>query len=216
MAWCVYLRGMRMPFLMSAALLAAGCTVTGAERTRTVAAVPPADAFFARLHELCGQAFAGRLGAHDASDLAAFAGVAVMHVRECSKDEIRIPFHVGSDRSRTWVITRTATGLRLKHAHRHEDGSPDAIDLYGGDSTGAGAGSARRQEFPADAASRTMFASAGMNVSIDNVWAIEIDRGQRFTYELRRPHRHFSVEFDLATPVAAPPAPWGEGRSTRD
>lgn len=173
----------------------------------------PADAFFARLHALCGRAFAGRLAAHDASDLAAFAGPAVMHVRECSDDEIRIPFHVGGDRSRTWVITRTTTGLRLKHEHRHEDGRPDAIDRYGGDSTGATAGSTRRQEFPADAASKAMFAAAGMNVSIDNVWAIEVDPGQRFVYELRRPSRHFSVEFDLATPVAAPPAPWGASGS---
>jgi hypothetical protein len=208
---------MRMPLLLFVVLLATGCASNGPEpppsRTGTV---PPADAFFARLHALCGQAFAGRLAAHDASDLAAFAGRAVMHVRECGEDQIRIPFHVGNDRSRTWVITRTTTGLRLKHEHRHEDGSPDAIDRYGGDSTGATAGSARRQEFPADAASKTMFAAAGMNVSVENVWAIEIEPDQRFVYELRRPNRHFSVEFDLATPVAAPPAPWGaSGSGTR-
>ena len=47
----------------------------------------------------------------------------VMHVRDCSADEVRIPFWVGEDHSRTWVVTRTETGLRLKHDHRHEDGS---------------------------------------------------------------------------------------------
>ena len=31
-----------------------------------------------------------------------------MHVRDCSERELRIPFHVGDDRSRTWVVTRTA------------------------------------------------------------------------------------------------------------
>ena len=51
-----------------------------------------------------------------------------MHVRECSEDAIRIPFHVGEDRSRTWVVTRTANGLRLKHDHRHEDGSEELYD----------------------------------------------------------------------------------------
>jgi hypothetical protein len=212
-----YRAGMRTLLLLSAALSAAACTsgrtdtpMVGGSTTSPL----PADAFFARLHTLCGHAYAGRLGAHDASDLAAFAGTPVMHVRECSADEIRIPFHVGTNRSRTWVITRTATGLRLKHEHRHEDGSSDAIDLYGGDSFGARAGSARRQEFPADAESKAMFAAAGMDASIDNVWAISIDPGRRFVYELRRPNRHFSVEFDLGEPVAAPPAPWGAARRT--
>ena len=210
---------MRNLLLLSAALLASGCTTSRTDpptARESTASLLPADAFFARLQALCGHAYAGRLGAHDASDLAAFAGTPVMHVRECSADEIRIPFHVGSNRSRTWVITRTAAGLRLKHEHRHEDGSPDAIDLYGGDSSGAQAGNAGRQEFPADAESKAMFAAAGMDVSIDNVWAIEIDPGQRFVYELRRPNRHFSVEFDLGVPVAAPPAPWGaEHRTAR-
>jgi hypothetical protein len=203
----VYLAGMRDLLLLSAILLTASCTDAQPLREST-ATLLPADAFFARLHDLCGHAYAGRLGAHDASDLAAFAGTPVMHVRECSANEIRIPFHVGTDRSRTWIITRTATGLRLKHEHRHEDGSPDAIDRYGGDSGGAQAGSARRQAFPADAESKAMFTKAGMHASIDNVWAIEVDPGQRFIYELRRPNRHFSVEFDLGKPVATPPASW--------
>lgn len=204
---------MRILPVFLVALLATGCAAPDPKPpVRNATTRLPADAFFARLQLLCGQAFAGRLAAHDASDLAAFAGTAVMHVRDCSTDRVRIPFHVGTDRSRTWVVTRTADGLRLKHEHRHEDGSADATDLYGGDSAGAHAGSARRQEFPADAASKAMFSAAGMNASIDNVWAIEIDPGQRFVYELRRPNRHFSVEFDLATPVAAPPSPWGADR----
>lgn len=205
---------MREILLLSAVLLVAACASNAPDMpmSRESTALLPADAFFARLQALCGQARAGRLGAHAPADLAAFGGTPVMHVRECSAQEIRIPFHVGDDRSRTWVVTRTATGLRLKHEHRHPDGSPDPIDLYGGDSAGAQAGSARRQEFPADAASKAMFAAAGMDASTANVWALEIDPGQRFVYELRRPDRHFSVEFDLATEVAAPPAPWGARR----
>ena len=34
--------------------------------------------------------------------------------------------------------TTTATGLRLKHDHRHEDGHPDKVTLYGGDTADAG------------------------------------------------------------------------------
>lgn len=206
---------MREVFLLGSALLVAGCASgarDAAALRESTATLLPADAFFARLQDLCGTAYAGHLAAHEPTDLAAFGGTPVMHVRECSEREVRIPFHVGDDRSRTWVVTRTADGLRLKHEHRHADGSPDAIDLYGGDSAGAQAGSARRQEFPVDAASKAMFAAAGMDASMSNVWAMEIDPGQRFVYELRRTDRHFSVEFDLATEVAAPPAPWGARR----
>lgn len=208
---CVYRACMRSLLVLLLTMLVAACVA----REPASAVATPSDAFFERLLALCGNAYAGRLGAHDASDLAAFAGTPVMHVRECDADEIRIPFHVGDDRSRTWVITRGTQGLRLKHEHRHPDGSADVIDRYGGDNAGPAAGSASRQEFPADVESKAMFDAAGMQASIDNTWAIEIEPGKRFVYELRRPNRHFSVEFDLTTPVAPPPPPWGSARTTR-
>ncbi len=172
-------------------------------------AVTPADAFFSQLSTLCGNSFAGRLAAHNESDLEAFGGPAVMQVRDCNQTEIRIPFHVGEDHSRTWIITRSAAGLRLKHDHRQPDGSMDAMNFYGGDSAGLNDGSASRQEFPADAESKAMFIAGGLTASVDNVWAIEVLPGELFAYELRRPDRHFRVEFDLHNAVAAPPAPWG-------
>src|SRR5690606_23099686 len=116
--------------------------------------------------------------------------------------EIRVPFNVGENRSRTWVITRTAEGLRLKHDHRHEDGSEDVLTQYGGDT--ANAGSATRQEFPADAHSQQLFRANHIPASVDNIWAIEVHPGQSFAYGLRRPNRHFRVEFDLTRAVPAP------------
>lgn len=170
----------------------------------------PVDVFFARLAGHCGNAYAGKITANEpeqAND--PFANRAlVMHVRECNADEIRIPFYVGDDRSRTWVLTRTVDGLRLKHDHRHEDGTPDAVTMYGGDT--AGAGTAARQEFPVDTDSIAMFEREGLTASLVNVWAMEIEPGQRFVYELARrgTDRLFRVEFDLATPVETPPPPW--------
>ena len=157
------------------------------------------DAFFARLTPLCGKTFQGKVVTTDPAD-ASFAGKPlVMQVATCSKDEVRIPFHVGEDRSRTWILTRTTAGLRLKHDHRHADGTEDAVSQYGGDTTTPG--TASRQEFPVDAASKAMFVREDRNVSLTNVWAIEIERGQTFAYELRRPGRHFRVEFDLKAPL---------------
>jgi len=165
------------------------------------APVGPQDAFFANLSALCGQRFEGRVVTTDPAD-AAFANARLlMHVRDCSADEVRIPFWVGEDRSRTWVVTRTDAGLRLKHDHRHEDGTEDVLSQYGGDT--AAAGTAERQEFPVDQYSKDMFIREGRTVSNTNVWAVEVHPGRTFAYELRRPEgRFFRVEFDLTRPVA--------------
>ena len=173
----------------------------------------PADAFMAAIAQHCGQAFAGRIVANEpvSTEPDAFQGKAlVMHVRGCDNpaEELRVPFHVGDDHSRTWVITRTDGGLRLKHDHRHEDGSEDSQTMYGGDT--ASAGTAIRQEFPVDAYSVELFEREGLQQSTRNTWAMEIEPGQRFLYELSRPSgRLFKVEFDLTQPVDLPPAPWG-------
>jgi hypothetical protein len=181
--------------------LLSGCATVAADSS-------PQGLFFSRLAALCGQAFEGRIASPPVTADASFAGKRlVMHVRSCSADEIRIPFHVGADRSRTWVITRTGAGLRLKHDHRHDDGHEDKLTQYGGD-TGA-AGTAARQDFPADPFSKALFVRENIPQSVPNVWAMEVHPARMFAYELRRPGRFFRVEFDLARPIAAPPAPWG-------
>lgn len=193
-----------------AATLAA-CTQALPPAANDVGTAPaaPADAFFANLKTLCDRAYGGKLVAFNESDTTTFSGDPVMHVRDCTETEIRIPFHVSENRSRTWIITRTAEGLRLKHDHRHVDGMPDTLTMYGGDSSGANSGSAQRQEFPADAESKALFTANEMTVSNDNVWALEVVPGKLFAYELRRPNRHFRVEFDVSRPVTIPPPAWG-------
>lgn len=167
----------------------------------------PKNDFMTNLRPLCGKAFEGRIVSPPVAADEAFAGKRlVMHVRDCETDEIRIPFHVGDDRSRTWVLTRVGEGFRLKHDHRHEDGSEDKVTQYGGDS--ATPRTAERQEFPADAFTKALLKREGNVAGMQNVWAIE-HRPRVFAYELRRPNRFFRVEFDLTKPVALPPAPWG-------
>lgn len=195
----------------TAACLLVACGTTGPAPGGGTAA--PADQFLHALSQYCGKAFAGRIIANQPAPTEpdAFQGkTLVMHVRGCDApaQEIRVPFHVGDDHSRTWVITRTATGLRLKHDHRHEDGSPDAVTMYGGDADAAG--TVRRQSFPVDAESVAMFKREGLNASLENTWAMELVPGSTFVYELSRPGgRLFRVQFDLSAPVALPPAPWG-------
>ena len=188
----------RSILILVAALLAA-CASTAETRS-------PQTAFLANLKALCGQAFEGKVVSTDKADATMAKERLVMHVRDCSDEGVRVPFHVGDNRSRTWVITRTATGLRLKHDHRHEDGSEDKVTQYGGDT--ANEGTAQRQEFPVDAYSIAMFERENLKVSVTNIWAMEITP-TRFAYELRRANRFFRVEFDTTRAIAAPPPPWG-------
>ena len=197
-------------------LLLGGCASSPAAST-AVAGHAPADSFYSSIAGLCGQAFAGRVVVdRPAQAPSPFDDQPlVMHVRECSADTLRIPFHVGDDHSRTWVLTRTDQGLRLKHDHRHADGSDDAVTLYGGDTHAPG--TALRQEFPVDASSVAMFQREGLQASVRNTWAMEIDGGRRFVYELARPDgRLFRVEFDITRPIALPPAPWGADAAAPD
>ena len=179
------------------------CAVIGLAACATTPAEAPQDRFFASLSALCGKAFEGSIVSPVGEADRDFAGKRlVMHVRDCSSDEIRIPFHVGDDRSRTWIVTRTGSGLRLKHDHRHEDGSEDVLSRYGGDTVAPG--TAERQEFPADAYSKQLFVRENRAVSVPNVWAMEVRPADSFAYELRRPGRFFRVEFDLDRPVQPP------------
>lgn len=188
----------------AAAVLLAGC----ATRQPAKAPLGPQDAFFQRLLSLCSKSFEGRIVSPPVEADASFAGKRlVMHVRDCSPQQIRIPFHVGEDRSRTWVVTRSSTGLSFKHIHRHEDGSEDDLSPYGGDTVHHG--TARRQEFPVDEETAKLFVEQKVPQSLPNVWALEVEPPALFAYELRRPGRFFRVEFDLARSVPKPPPAWG-------
>ncbi len=167
----------------------------------------PNDQFFNTLSELCGQSFQGQVISNDPQDADWAKETLTMHVRDCSATDIKIPLHVGENRSRTWIVFRTDSGLRLKHDHRHEDGTPDAVTMYGGDT--AETGTATQQAFPVDDFSIAMFEREGLAASVQNTWTITLDPGESFTYALSRPNREFRAKFDLTNPVETPPPVWG-------
>ena len=195
-------------FAIGASLMALACTTSDAPAD-TAASTPsatsvssPADDYLAALRSHCDKAYEGRLIDPQPADSAMRGQRLVMHVRGCG-DTVRIPFHVGENRSRTWVFTRTAAGVRLKHDHRHEDGSEDRITQYGGDARDGG--TATSMAFAADSLTAALIPAARTNV-----WTVDISPTQ-FVYQLHREgtDRRFRVEFDLTTPVPRPPAPWG-------
>lgn len=183
-----------------------GCSNTSSRSaTASIRSLPLEQReFWSHLESLCGMAFEGRV-AEDSTGNPDFAGKSlVMHVRRCEPGAIYVPFHVGDNRSRTWIFTPDDGRMLLKHDHRHEDGSDDTITMYGGWTQSPG--TATKQEFHADEHTASIIPAAATNV-----WTVEIIPGKTFAYALRREgtDRRFRVEFDLTRPIAAPPAPWG-------
>ncbi|MDO6390540.1 hypothetical protein Q4E40_10420 [Pontibacter sp. BT731] len=154
------------------------------------------QAFFNELSKLCGKSFRGK-AVFPADGKDPFAGKELtMHVRECSDGVIRIPFHVGKDKSRTWVITQMEEGLQLKHDHRHEDGTPDEVTMYGGIALDTDDASTMR--FPADAFTAELIPAASTNE-----WNIVLSPdGKTFSYILKRDNQlRFHADFDLTQPI---------------
>jgi hypothetical protein len=197
-----------MRMIAIAALLALGLPAAADAKTVSAAplvSIPSHDAFFASLRKHCGRAFEGKVAVDNPAS-PGFEGRLVMHVRNCTDTQLQIPFHVGDDHSRTWIITKTGSGLSLKHDHRHEDGSSDTSTMYGGHTVDAGWASA--QSFPADQYSKELFTAAGNPQSNGNTWQVFV-YPEKFSYRLVREGREFRVDFDLSKPVALPPTPWG-------
>lgn len=163
---------------------------------------PGAKAFWNTLMSHCGKAFEGEVIKAPEND--DFRGKKlVMHLLSCSDNEIFIPFNVGNNRSRTWVLRYVNGKIELKHDHRHKDGSDDDVTMYGGITTNSGLPNV--VVFPADEQTREIIPAAATNV-----WWITIDDAT-YTYNLRRlgTDRAFSISFDLTEEIPAPEPSWG-------
>lgn len=191
-----------------------GCAAASLFTATTATAAQPAplvsiathDAFFEQIRALCGKAFAGEVTVDTAGPSSFSEKPLVMFVRKCTDSELQVPFYVGDDASRTWIITKTGSGLSLKHDHRHEDGSFDDSTMYGGHTIDAGYDHV--QSFPADAYSKQLFVEQGIPESVGNTWQMFV-YPEKFSYRLIRQGREFRVDFDLTKAIAAPDAPWG-------
>ena len=180
-------------------LLISFCLIVGTLKAQEA---QPAKAFWDTLKSHCGKAYEGVLELPEEDE--AFGGKKLMmHIRSCSDTVIKIPFYVGEDKSRTWILTYQNERITLQHDHRHEDGTEDEINFYGGTTTNPG--KADIQFFPADEHTQKMIPAAATNV-----WWITINKTS-FTYNLRRlgTDRIFRVVMDLSSTIPTPEAPWG-------
>lgn len=186
-------------------LLASFSTAAQIVKEAPLVSIATHDKFFDSIAAHCGKAFIGRVVVdNDASDV--FKQKLLMHIRVCKRDELQIPFFVGDDASRTWILKKTGSGLSLKHDHRKADGRDDPLTMYGGHTLDAGFD--QMQSFPADQYSKELFVKLGIAQSVGNTWQLFI-YPEKFVYRLVRQGREFRLEFDLKKEVEATATPWG-------
>ena len=159
--------------------------------------------FLANFDEYCGNSYEGRttefsLGTGD-GDHPLEDPRMLMTLEECSEEEIRIPFYVDEDRSRTWILQMRDGQLHLSHDHRYPDGTEYDQNMYGGYSDARGSG--LKHFFPAD--DLTVAERPQRDI---NVWSMEIDpENDLFYYRLYLEGQlRFEATFDLSDPQPVP------------
>jgi len=88
--------------------------------------------FWKSLSTHCGHRFSGTSSFPSDPEDSFYGKTLTATIADCSDTEIRVPFDVGENKTRTWIFTKTANGLQLKHQHLHADGTLDEVSNYGG------------------------------------------------------------------------------------
>jgi hypothetical protein len=152
--------------------------------------------FFDNLAKLCGQKFVGAEtftieGRENWQDKKL-----VMEVVLCESDKLHVTLAVDEDRSRTWMFLEEEGALRFRHDHRHADGTPDEVTLYGGYATNAG--DALVQYFPADE-----YTCQLIDYACKNEWVVMLNKEKTlFSYILSLDGvMRFQADFDLTRPL---------------
>ena len=153
------------------------------------------DIFFERFMALEGKRFQGTQ-VFISPNMESWDGFEiVMHVREFHPDVVYMPLRVGVNTSRTWALYRDNNNrLRFRHDHRHADGTPENLSLYGGFHTTGG--NAFTQVFPADEYTCNMAPAI-----CDNEWTLSFNEDlSAFSYILNKAgEKVFQLDFDLTS-----------------
>lgn len=195
--------------LLKAAVLTAVATISMLSSKSLMALESNQDKFFYQIKALCGKAFSGGI-VQDTSNSTAYRGKKFMlHIRDCSDSQIKMPLHIDDNSSRILVLTRSnnKSGVRIKlqHDHRHQDGASDELTLYGGLTTDAG--TANIQDFPESAESIELTKAFAPTRTWPSVWSIYLSVND-IVYQVVRPGRTIQIKFKLSNTVDNPPKAW--------
>lgn len=158
----------------------------------TVSSVAQEPSMFEHLKSHNGKSYAGKMTFPDDPGHAMNQPMRIEFIK-VSDDHVRVPFLVGDDASRTWMLSKLDDGVQLKHDHRHADGTPDDVTNYGG--TDSQQWLASQLIFPADAETAALLPEAK-----GNVWSLRLSPdGRWLTYYLERDGEpRFEAVFDLS------------------
>ena len=154
---------------------------TAAQPADAIKRDPRADqqAFFENLRALCGRTFGGRTILAPVDDRTFEPARLYMIVDACDGDEIRVPFIVGGDDSRTWVFQMREEGLTFFHEHLRPDGTEHEVSGFGGHASEDG--SPVFQSFP------DFWATAETPPADHRIWRLRLDADHGlFVYYLDR------------------------------
>ncbi len=166
------------------------------EESTDVFLIEAHQAFFDNLASLCGNKFKGE-ETYTAEGRDNWQGKAlIMEVILCTDENIHISLAVDDDHSRTWMFMAEEGQLRFRHDHRHVDGTPEEVTLYGGYATNAG--NALVQYFPADD-----YTCQLIDYACKNEWVVMLsDDMSKFSYILSLDGvMRFQADFDLSHPL---------------
>ncbi len=152
--------------------------------------------FVKNLVSLCGQSFEGA-ETYTLPERENWQGKRlVMEVIRCDMDTLHISLAVDENRSRTWMFMAEDGRLRFRHDHRHEDGTPEEVTMYGGYANDEG--SALVQYFPADD-----YTCELIDYACKNQWIVRLSEDKEtFSYILKLDGvMRFQADFDLTQPL---------------
>jgi hypothetical protein len=155
-------------------------------------------AFFENMRAFCGQTFGGRTILAPAEDRTFEPARLYMVVAECGENEIRVPFIVGDDASRTWIFQLRDGRLTFFHRHVRPDGTEHEVSGFGGHASDDG--KASFQSFP------DFWATDDTAEAERRVWRLRIDEpNDLFVYYLDRGGQPaYRLVFWLGPPSPAP------------
>jgi hypothetical protein len=168
-----------MRFILLLALALAACDPAPDTAEAAPDPLEAQAAFFQNMQEMCGQTFGGRTVLAEETDTTFEPARLYFIVEECTEDELRIPFIVGDDDSRTWVLQMGEDGLTFFHEHLQPDGTEYETSGFGGHASDDG--SATFQHFP------DFRATDETPAEEHRIWRLRIDREHDlFVYYLDR------------------------------
>ncbi len=167
------------------------------KETKDELLTPEERGFLDNLASLCGKSFKGEEVYMEEGRESWADKKFVMHVTVCEEDRVHIPFHLDDDHSRTWMFLVDENGLRFRHDHRYEDGTPEEQTLYGGYADGKG--TEFKQRFPVDQYSIELLDDHEEM----RQWNVVMDEDMTtFSYQLLYfDEIVFQADFDLTNPI---------------